>query len=137
MEQPAEAGGVDEAFGGAARFWSDVDVIADEMEEGLAAYELARAEDGMRVAARVALGDKGEANGIFGDKFGVGLFISGPHDDANVIDAGARGFANDQAEDGALDPLLVNEQLHGKCALAWSCRCDDCLANLHREVSPH
>jgi len=129
-------GGVDEALCGAAGFRADVDVIADEVEEWLVADEIARAGYGIGVATGGTLRDEGEANGIFADEFGVRLFIAGRNDDADVVDASAGGFVYDQAEDGALDALLVDEQLHGQGALTRPCRCDHCLANLHSEVSP-
>jgi hypothetical protein len=84
-------------------------VIADEMEEGLIADEVARAEYGMRITAGIVLGDEGKANRIFGNKFRVRFLIAGPYDDADVVDAGAGGFANHEAEDRALHTLLIDE----------------------------
>jgi len=71
------SGGVDEAFGGAAGFRADVDVVADEVKEGLVANEVARTEDGVSVTAGIALGNEGEADGVFDDELGVGFFIPG------------------------------------------------------------
>jgi len=82
-------GGIDETLGSTAGFCCYIDVIADEMKEGLVTHEVAGAEDRVRIAAGIMLGNEGEADGIFGDKLGVGLFIPGPDDDADLVNAGA------------------------------------------------
>jgi hypothetical protein len=61
MEQPAELAAT-RRLAEPSEFESDVDVIADEMKEGLVADEVARGEDSMRIAAGITLGNKGETD---------------------------------------------------------------------------
>jgi hypothetical protein len=68
----------------------DVEVVADEEEEGLALREIASAQHGMAVAARRLLGDEMEPAGQVARSQAIGGFIAGPDDEADLVDAGPR-----------------------------------------------
>ena len=103
------------ATGGTVR---DVEVIADEVEKWLFAYEFASAENGVAVAARGGLRDETHARAQRAAGLGVGRLVAWADDHAKFLDPGARGFLEDDLEGGLGFALLVDEGLQRKRALA-------------------
>jgi hypothetical protein len=95
------------AFCGAA----NIKVVADQMEEGVVAYEIARAEDGVPIAEGLGLGNEAEASGVVARDARVRRFVAGADYDGDLFDAGAQGFFDDDAEDWFFNAIAIDEGL--------------------------
>src|SRR5690606_35783902 len=94
-----------------------VKMIADEVQEGVVTDEIARAVDGMAVTPRIVLVRKPEACRMIACDTSVGELVAGSHDDADLVDPGAKHLVEDDAEHGLLPPVTIDERLQREIAL--------------------
>lgn len=110
-------------------------MVADEVEKRLIADEVATAEDGVTIAARSGPGDEPHAGPQRAAGLGVGGFITGAHDDAELFDAGTGSLLEDELEGGFRFTALVDQDLQREGALARVGGGDEGLANRHGAVA--
>ncbi len=102
----------------------DVEVIADEVQEGLAVDEGARAEHGVTVTEGLLLLHEGQPAAVLARRGGVGRLVARADDDADLFDAGAQRLLDDDAEDRLFRAVAVDEGLQRQRALVASGRGD-------------
>ena len=110
---------------------ADVEVVADQVQEGLAADELAGAVDGVAIAERLGLRDERQAAGVLAGGVGVGGLVARADHDADFLDAGAQHFFDDDGEDGFFHAVAVDQGLQRQGALVAAGGGDDGFADLH------
>ena len=106
-------GDFDELLGASIGAVLDVEVVADEEQEGIVFGEIVSAQHGMTIAARRFLGDEMEPAGQVARAQAVGGFIAGPDDEADLVNAGFEDFLGQDAEGGFFDAVAVHERLEG------------------------
>jgi len=75
-----------------------VEVIADQVQEGLPINEGARAVHGVAMAERAFLRHEGEAAGVIAHGGRVGPLVSGGDDNTDLLDPGAQCLLHDNTE---------------------------------------
>lgn len=124
-------GGIDELPGAALFGGGDVEVIADEEEEGIIAGEGTCGEDGMAEAAGIGLFDELEAISMRAGGRAERLLIAGGDHHGDVIDTGGEGFLDDNGEGGFGLAVAVVEVLQWEGALGAAGGGDDGFRDLH------
>lgn len=110
---------------------ADVEMVADQVEKRLAGGELARAVDGVAVAARFHLFDEAHAAGVVAGDGGVVLSIAGTDHDADLFHASADDLFQEDAEDATLLAIAIDKILKWQTTLRRGGRGDYCFAYPH------
>jgi hypothetical protein len=76
---------------------ADVNVVADQMQNRLSGGKMARAVNGVTIAQRFRLVYKMEPAGVIARLGDISVFISGPDDDTQLLDAGAEHLFDEDA----------------------------------------
>jgi len=122
----------DDLCGAAASVAADVQMVADEMEERLAANEIAGAPDGVAVAARLVLLNEADASGVITGNLRIDIGVAGTDDNADLLDLGLNDLLEEDSQHAALSSVPVDEVLQREAALrGGGCR-DDGLSDPHR-----
>lgn len=133
----AFAGGdFDEAGSAGAGFAADVEMVADEVEEGVSAREIAGGPDGAGVAGSGGLGDEVEFDRGTLRGGGAGGFVAGMDNDGDLLHAGLGGFLDEDGEDGAVLAVAVDKVLERKGPLGGAGGGDYGFIDCHSWVSP-
>lgn len=127
-------GGFDDGSGAALFPATDIEVVADEVQEGVAGGEIAGAEDGIAVAAGFGLGDEAQASRQGACGAGVGGLIAGRDDQTDFFNAGANNLAKDDGEDGFFGAVTVDQGLQRQGALGGGGEGDDGFEDAHIEL---
>ena len=106
-------------------------MIADQVQEGVLADEIAGAQDGMAVAQGLGLRDEAQAAGMIAGHARVGHFVAGRDDDGDLFDAGAQGLFDDDAKHGFFDAIAIDQGLQRQAPLAGSGGRDHRLTDFH------
>jgi hypothetical protein len=85
---------------------ADVQVIADQVQEGLVANELARAINGVAVPGRAFLRNKTYRVRKVAGSLRVSGLITWPHDDADLSNIRRKGLFDEDTENGFLNPVV-------------------------------
>ena len=125
------AGDFDELTGAASLGGAEIEVVADEEEEGIVLAKVRSAVDGVGIAEGGGLFDKGEAGGVGSGSGAVGGFIAGADDDADALNAGAEDFLEDDGQSGLAGAVAVHEGLKGQGALMFASGGDEGLGDFH------
>ena len=104
---------------------ADVEVIADHVQEGVATHEGAGAMDGVTVSERAGLGHETDRAGVAAGGLRVSGFIARPDHHADLLDARGEGLFDEDAEDGLLAAVAVDQGLEGQSALVGAGGGDD------------
>ncbi len=107
-------------------------MIADHVEEGIGAREVAGAEDGVAVARRRGLGDEAHTVGVAAGGVCVARLLTGEDDDADLLDVGGERLLDEDAEDGLLLAVTIDQGLKRQRALALAGRGDDSFLDAQR-----
>jgi hypothetical protein len=111
-------------------------MIPDEMKKRLPSCEFSCAPQGVPVPPGFGLVHKGDAAGVIARNRTEGSLILWIDDNGNIGDASAGDFRNDDAQDGFLLTVAINERLEGQISLTVTgCR-DDCFGYFHA-ISPN
>lgn len=131
------SGDLDQLAGAADAVGRDVEVVADQEEEGVVAGEIAGGEDGVAEAAGVGLFEEMKFGGVGAGGGGEGVAVAGGDDQGDFVDAGGEGFLDEDGKGGLRNAVLVDDGLEGEGTLGTTGRGDDRLLDLHgRQASP-
>ena len=128
-------GDLNQLLGTAGFGLTDPEMIADQVEKGVLADELAGAVDRMGVTERLGLGHEGEARRVVAGDVRVFGFVTRKNDDADLLDARAAGFGDLDGQDGFLGSVAVDKGLQGEPALLGSGGGDDSFRDFHDGAS--
>ncbi len=103
---------------------ADVDMVADHVQKGVAAHEVAGAVDGVAVAERLLLGDESDRAGVAASGLDEAALIAGPHHYADFFHLGGQGLLDENAEHRLLAAIAIDQGLQGKRALVGAGRGD-------------
>jgi hypothetical protein len=106
-------------------------MISNKVEERLIPCELPGTQHGMCVSLRILLLHKCYACGFINQQLPVGIFIPRPNHDTDVIDPCPHCFSNYETQHRSFHTVVVEERLHGQCALVLASRCDYGLRDSH------
>ncbi len=106
-------------------------MVADQMEERFTGEEVASLPDGVRVPKRRGLRDKPHAAVVSADRLGVADLIARPDDDADLFHPGSQDLVDQDAEDGLLLAVPIDQSLQRQSSLIAGGGGDDCFADLH------
>jgi hypothetical protein len=98
-------------LGASGRDVADVEVIADEVEEGLITDECPGGEYGSPVTVGIVLGDHFEPSWTAVDGGKESRFVSGTDDDGDLVGSGRQGLVHDDAERRTDDAVTIDEPL--------------------------
>jgi hypothetical protein len=88
----------------------------------------------MTVSERLLLGNEPKSTGMIAGNFRERRLVLRTEDNAELLDACPQGFFDEDAKDGFLPAVPVDEGLERKCLLSSSCRSNHGLGDSH--VSP-
>jgi hypothetical protein len=106
-------------------------MVADKVQERVAAGELMGAPDGVAVASRLVLLDESDVPEVPTDCLPVCGFGAGHDDHADLLDSGLQDLLDEDREDGLLLAIAVDEGLEGQSALVRRGGRDNGSANFH------
>ena len=119
------AGDFHELLGAAPFFLAEVEVIADEVEERFTRGKRPGAEEGVSVAERGGLFDELEFALPIAGGGGIAALVAGADDEANLVDAGAAGFFENDAQGRFGGAIAIDQGLDGKFMLVRASGGDD------------
>ena len=99
---------------GAALRRADIQVVAHQVEKGIAAGKFARAVDGVAVSERLGLRNEADGAAMTPCRLGVAFFVAGPDDHADLLHVRVERLFDQDAEDGFLLPVAVDQGLQRK-----------------------
>ena len=98
-------------------------MIAHQVQEGVAAGELARAINGVPISQRLRLRDEPHASGAFAGRLRVARLIARPDHHADLLHLGRQGLLDQNPEDRFLLAVPVDQGLQRKRPLVLAgCR---------------
>ena len=112
-------------LGAALGAGAEVEVVADHVQERRVAHERARAQQGVAVAARLALFDALQAAGMGARGLAVGGFVAGADDHGQRFDPRGQRLLDDDLERRFLHAIAVHQRMQRERALVGSGRGDD------------
>ncbi len=110
---------------------TDVEMVADQQRERVAAGERRGAGDGVAVAEGLGLLDEVQASGVRARGLAVEAVVAGGNDDGDFLDAAGEDFLEDDGEGGFGTAIAVHERLEGKPPLVVAGGGDDGFAEVH------
>ena len=112
-----------------------IEVVADQVQEGVTADKLLRAGNGMAVPQRFGLLHKVNLAGVDPRYLGIGLFVPRPHYHPDLVDPCRQNLLDQNREHRLLGAVTVDQGLQRQGALTTTCRRDDCFFDLHAHFS--
>ena len=114
-------------------------MIANAVEERFAADELARAKQRMTVAERLLLLDERQFALEISNRVSICVLVARTDHQANIFNAGAEGFLDDNSQRGLLRAIAIDQRLQRERVLISSSRGNDrpfCIHLVLWEVPP-
>src|SRR5262249_19225936 len=124
-------GAFDDLGGAAEGAAAEVQVIADEVQEGAAGGELTGEPQRVAVAQRLRLLDEDESTDVGPRCLSVGGLIAGTDDEGDLVVSRFDGLLKDDGQRLFLAAIAVDERLQGQRPLVPRCGGDDCFAKFH------
>ena len=118
-------------FGAALLVRTNIQVVAHQMQERVLPDEVPGAVDRVRVAAWLGLMDKPNSSGVIANHLLEGDLVTRTDNDANLLHVRAQNLFEDDAQDGLLNPVLVNQSLERQRPLTGRGGRDDGFCDFH------
>jgi hypothetical protein len=86
-------------------------MVSHKVQERLIARELVRAQDGMAIAQWLALSEEAHMPAQAPRSIRIAVFVAGPNHHTDLFDVGKQRLFDQDAEDGLLLAIRVNQGL--------------------------
>ena len=128
---------LDEVLGAPRLGAGDVQVVAHQVQEGLALAKVAGAVHRVAITERLLLLDKGEPVRIRPRRRGVGRLVSRADHDTDLLDPRAKGLLGENGQERLVHAVAIGQGLQGQRALVAARRRDHGFDDSHPTTSPY